>query len=674
MKRRFASGLVCAALAACDSSPPVQQQPDLPPRICKAAAPPSFPWFADATSDFGLSPKVCKDACSPSADQFVPVATTVVSADLDGDGWPDLIASQGDSHRDFPSRVRFLLMNRSDPNDPTRRIFVDVPDLAGLRATRDGQNNRNASMAVLGDLDNDGDVDAITCPSDFTTNDNMLDGCAAFLNDGTAHFTLAPQSDLDAKVYPATSAMLFDFDGDGVLDFFQAGMAHWPYGGTGGAWHFGPKLCRGDGTFTDVSAQMGLPTHDPPASQTVVSGTSYDLRHTFGVTHCDLDGDGDQDILTASYGRQENWVFRNDGDHFTEVGGDLGLSHDDREDYSDDQSFRCYCAATKDPKACNPMPPLPSVQCNAFGGPYFRGWYPGVTDQHYSLGGNNFGVTCTDVDDDGDMDVVYATVVHGDVGSSSDPTELILNPGDGTKFTRPGNDVTGLKRPDEIGVYWNHGDNMPVFIDADLDGRKDFYLTATSYTADRPWFWHQKDDGTFEEVGIPSGLVTQNKKFFWPVAQGVDFIDVDGDGDLDLVIGSAPDTYDTNDPSKVGVSTVYAFRNTVGQDSNFIRIKLVGLGAGHSNVSAIGARVRVTAGGRTQTQEVKGGEGIGAIQNDFVLTFGLGAACDVDSIEVRWPDAAATTTTYTNVRANYAVTIHEGDASPTYASVDHSGT
>lgn len=84
--------------------------------------------------------------------------------------------------------------------------------------------------------------------------------------------------------------------------------------------------------------------------------------------------------------------------------------------------------------------------------------------------------------------------------------------------------------------------------------------------------------------------------------------------------------------------------------------------------------MRVTAGGRTQTQEVKGGEGIGAIQNDFVLTFGLGSACDVDSIEVRWPDAAGTTTTYANVRANYAVTITEGDPNPSYDSLDHSGT
>ena len=44
------------------------------------------------------------------------------------------------------------------------------------------------------------------------------------------------------------------------------------------------------------------------------------------------------------------------------------------------------------------------------------------------------------------------------------------------------------------------------------------------------------------------------------------------------------------------------------------------------------------AGGRTQTQELQGGYGHSNVQNDLVLTFGLGAACDVDSIEVLWPN------------------------------------
>jgi len=402
---------------------------------------------------------------------------------------------------------------------------------------------------------------------------------------------------------------------------------------------------KGDGTFTNVTESVGLPIEDGFDQD----GTSF--RRTFGMTACDLDNDGDQDVLLASYGRQENQVWRNDGNKFVNVAHDLGLDYDDRMDYTDDQSYRCYCAATG---TCSPAPPAPEVPCNSFGSPYFRGWVPGWTDQPWSLGGNNFGVTCGDVDDDGDQDVVFATVVHGDVGLSSDPTELILNPGNSGKFSRPGNDKTGLDRP-ETGYYWNHGDNVPILVDVDLDGRKELYVASTVYPLSRSWLWHQKGDGTFEEVAAQAGIAYKTSAGFVPQARGVDFIDFDGDGDLDLLAGTLQGKYE-----------VRLFRNNIGQDSNFLRVRLQGKGAGFSNVAAIGARVRVTAGGRTQTQEVKGGQGIGNVQADFVLTFGLGAACDVDEVEVRWPDSKATISKYAPVRANYEIAIREGDAAVRY--------
>ena len=577
-----------------------------------------------------------------------PVATSVVSADFDGDGYPDLIAMQGDSHRGLVNgkRVRFLFMNRPDPNDPTgkARVFVDVPDQGGLLATRDGEDDRGASIAFVGDFNNDGTVDVMTCPSDFTSNAQLQDPCVVFLNDGTAHFTIAAPSDLDAKSFPVTSGALLDADNDGVLDFWPASMAHWGYGPPGSQWHLGPRIFKGsgDGTFVNATSAFGLAI--PEGSYK--TPTYY--RATFGVTTCDLDGDGNMDVITGSYGRQDNQVWLNNGTTFVNAAATLGLDHDDRMDYSDDQSYRCYCSVNQN---CVPMPPPPMVSCTIFGGQYLRGWQPGYSDQPFALGGNNFGVACADVNNDGNMDVLFATVIHGDVGSSSDPTELILNPGDGTKFIRPGNDKTGLARA-PLGLYDNHGDNEPVFVDVDLDGRKDLYLTSTVYPGSHPWFWHQKSDGTFEELTQAVGLIDSKNE---PITQGVDFVDIDGDGDLDLITGSS----EGDDP-------IHVYRNDIGQDSNFVRVRLVGLGAGHSNVSAIGARVRVTAGGVTQTLEVKGGEGIGNIQSDFVLTFGLGATCDVDQIEVRWPDSVHTTTTYANVRANYLVTIKEGDQSVTY--------
>jgi hypothetical protein len=64
-----------------------------------------------------------------------------------------------------------------------------------------------------------------------------------------------------------------------------------------------------------------------------------------------------------------------------------------------------------------------------------------------------------------------------------------------------------------------------------------------------------------------------------------------------------------------------------------VLLQLVGT---KSNRSAIGARVRVTAGGTTQTEEVRSGGGF-ASQSDLRLHFGLGAAERIDRVEILWP-------------------------------------
>ncbi len=108
------------------------------------------------------------------------------------------------------------------------------------------------------------------------------------------------------------------------------------------------------------------------------------------------------------------------------------------------------------------------------------------------------------------------------------------------------------------------------------------------------------------------------------------------------------------------------YRNDGAEQQNWTRLRLVGAGAGAANTSAIGAVVKVTAGGRTQTQYVSGGFGHGNNQNDLVLTFGLGSACTIDSIDVRWPDSTGSHQTFTGVQTNYEVTLKQADGSYSY--------
>jgi hypothetical protein len=591
-------------LAGCETTPP---GPELPPLICKTPGALPSPWFTDVTSEMGL------DAV---------LATTVQAADLDGDGWTDLVAWAGTPARENATRRRFVLLNR--PRDGGGRRFVDFTAESGILATRDGAGGRAIGIAALGDLDNDGDVDAIVCAG--VPDLNTVDPCSAYLNDGAAHFTLAPPSGLEVEIWLIASGALLDFDRDGFLDFWPAGYEIQPVLFRG----------RGDGTFDDVGGAVGLPTMSGPPAQHL----SY--RRTFGVTACDYDGDGDEDVFLADYGREANQLWKNDGGRLVEVAQSLGVAFDDRMDYSDDHSYQCYCKAN--PGACPPTVTLPA-DCS-----FTRGWVPGQSDQPWRLGGNNFSITCGDLDDDGDLDLMTATIRHGDVGSASDPSEILVS--DGTRFTRPGNLATGIDRP-HTGINWNEGDMSPVFADVDLDGRKDIYLASSDYPGNHGWLWRNKGDGTFEDVTTASGAgATQ--------IHGVAFVDLDGDGDLDLVAGTS--TARGGAPRQA----LRVYRNVAGQERNFIRLRLTGSGTGGANRSAIGARVRITAGGRTQTHLVQGGYGHTNVEGDFFVTAGLGSACMVDEVEVRWPDASGTVTTYRDLRANYTVELRMNEPDPVY--------
>ncbi len=98
--------------------------------------------------------------------------------------------------------------------------------------------------------------------------------------------------------------------------------------------------------------------------------------------------------------------------------------------------------------------------------------------------------------------------------------------------------------------------------------------------------------------------------------------DLDGDGDLDLL------TNEMNDRPQVLISDLAEKKKI-----HFLKIKLVGT---KSNRDGLGALVKVTAGGRTQTQQHDGKSGY-LSQSSLPLYFGLGDAAKIDRVEVAWP-------------------------------------
>ena len=75
-----------------------------------------------------------------------------------------------------------------------------------------------------------------------------------------------------------------------------------------------------------------------------------------------------------------------------------------------------------------------------------------------------------------------------------------------------------------------------------------------------------------------------------------------------------------------------------------------------SNRSGIGTRVKVTAGGRTQMDEVTSGSSYYS-QNDFRLHFGLGALTRAELVEIAWPSGVKER--LVNVAANQLHVCHE---------------
>jgi len=70
--------------------------------------------------------------------------------------------------------------------------------------------------------------------------------------------------------------------------------------------------------------------------------------------------------------------------------------------------------------------------------------------------------------------------------------------------------------------------------------------------------------------------------------------------------------------------------------------------------------VRVTTGPVTQRRDVQGNWGLAGLGTELPVHVGLGTNCTLDRIEVRWPDAARTVETFTDVRASYALEIVQG--------------
>lgn len=521
----------------------------------------------------------------------------VAFADLDSDSWPDMIID-----------ITRVFLNRPKAGG---RAFTEVP----LKP----EGSRKPDVVQVGDANSDGHPDLFLGRSTDLSDEKFKDDGLRhelWLGDGKGGFRRVGKPGLPPDAETLISACFVDADNDGILDLFL-GNAYVEYGRSYRA--FPDRLCRGkgDGTFEDVTRAAGLLGTD-------TVGRKDSRRPSYGVAHTDWNNDGRQDLLTMSYGRQANRLWRNNGDGtFTDVAEETGYDGDaDRNG--------TYPEVVKRKMSRQDEPPFRSH-------------------------GNHFDCAVADVDGDGDMDCFLATIAHGWAGPSSDPSMLLVNQGKakGWAFER---------QPDRIPrepltLNTNRGDLHAGWLDVDNDGWLDLLVGSSDYPDDQLLrLYRQKPDGGFENWTGHLGLR-------WINACQISLADLDRDGATDILVGTNNMRL-TAEQQQSHSLDVGLLRNLEAARSGngFLSLRLAGGGKGKANRDAVGARVTLWIGERRQTREIYGGLGCGGHRDDMEVRFGVGKAAKVDKLEVRWPDAKGTVQVFTDLVPSRFYVLAQGGA------------
>ena len=123
-------------------------------------------------------------------------------------------------------------------------------------------------------------------------------------------------------------------------------------------------------------------------------------------------------------------------------------------------------------------------------------------------------------------------------------------------------------------------------------------------------------------------------------ARGVAFADLDNDGFVDVIVGNNGD--------------LPLLLHNGGNGNHFLNFRLVGT---KTNRDAMGVRIRVVAGGTSQTREIAGG-GSYLSQSDLRANFGLGKAKRAETVEINWPSGQKQV--FREVEADKFYLIEEG--------------
>ncbi len=404
-----------------------------------------------------------------------------------------------------------------------------------------------------------------------------------------------------------------DYDNDGFLDLYVTVAA--PLSGKNNNLY----LNNGAGGFVDKtgSADVGAITND--AEDSGYSGWG------------DFDNDGFLDMFvdnglviwippnTLIPRKQVNSFYSNDAGFFTkEVKEDIGLIVSSDPAYTTFRSGFAWCDYNNDGY-------LDLFNGSGYGSGN-KMWKNSQADSFVQVFDfsedwtSTRGVSWGDFDNDGDFDLFTSNIIDGDRGANF----FYEN------FSTPTLDSLLLwgseHGPIVTDVYYSNGSSWG---DYDNDGDLDLFVASSgspdSNSVSRYYQNSGYPDYEFTVEAAEMDSLDAYNGTMRGFGRGTANADVDHDGDLDLVVGRS------------GNPMLYTNQNSSG---NWIQVSLTG--NGNTNLSAIGARIRLVAqisgqGGNTvQMREISSQTGAGS-QNSLTAHFGLGDAVQVDSLILIWP-------------------------------------